>query len=183
MSQARADLLYETSYKDQVCKEADAAIRKTQADAEQSAHSTLNQHRGQAEHMVQTLQGQIQSVEQALSTERSQRTEAETELVKANAIITKESQRFLAQYEACAVARREAERDYAKDKEVLMIAGREAERRRIAAEDCQKSLAILIDEKEQSLSEAQTSLEMAFQQGRLLHDQNEKHEAQINQLQ
>ena len=64
-----------------------------------------------------------------------------------------------------------------------MIAGREAERRLIAAEDCQKSLNILIDEKEQSLSEAQTSLEIAFQQGRLLHDQNEKHEAQINQLQ
>ena len=59
LSQARKDLLYETSYRDQVCKEADAAIRKNQTDAEQSAQSTLTQHRGQAEHMVQTLQGQI----------------------------------------------------------------------------------------------------------------------------
>ena len=64
-----------------------------------------------------------------------------------------------------------------------MIAGREAERRLTAAEDCQKNLSTIIDEKEQSLAEAQTSLEMAVQQGRLLHDQNEKHEAQIMQLQ
>ena len=64
-----------------------------------------------------------------------------------------------------------------------MIAGREAERRLIAAEDCHTNLTTIIDEKEQSLAEAQTSLEMAFQQGRLLHVQNEKHEAQITQLQ
>ena len=64
-----------------------------------------------------------------------------------------------------------------------MIAGREAERRLIAAEDCHKNLTNIIDENEQSLAEAQASLDMAFQQGRLLHVQNEKHEAQIAQLQ
>ena len=49
-----------------------------------------------------------------------------------------------------------------------MIAGREAERRLIAAEDCQKNLTTIIDEKEQSLAEAQASLERAFQEGKLL---------------
>ena len=77
------------------------------------AQSTLSSHRGQAEHVVQTLQGQIQAAEQALSLERSHRTEAESELASSKALLTKESQLSLAKYEALVVASREAERAYA----------------------------------------------------------------------
>ncbi len=89
LAKAKKEVLFETSYKDQVFKEAEVAIRKTQTEAEQLAQSTLSQHRGQAEQMVQTLQGQIQTSEQALTLEHTQRAEAQSELASSKFVFLK----------------------------------------------------------------------------------------------
>ena len=109
-----------------------------------------------------------------MSLERSHRTEAESELASSKALFNKESQLILAKYEALVVARREAESEHAKDKDVLMIAGREADRRLMSAVDNERTLKRIIDEKEQNRQEIQASLELAFQEGRTLQDKKQK---------
>ena len=116
--------------------------------------------------MVQTRQGQIQSSEQALTLERTQRAAAQSELASSKSLFLKESHLMFEMYDALVVAGREAELEHKEERDALMVAGREAERRQVAAVDCERTLKGIIEEQEQSRAEAQASLEIAFQEGR-----------------
>ena len=147
LAHAKKEVLSETAYKDQVFKDAEIAIRKTQTEAEQLAQSTLSQQRGQAEQMVQTLQGRIQTSEQALALERTEKSEAQSELASSKVLCCKESALMIERYDALVVAGREAERKSKEEIESLIVAGREAERRLVAASDCERTLKGIIEEK------------------------------------